>query len=138
VSKQLVATYRLQFREGTGFKQAEDLASYLRTLGVSHLYASPVFAAAPGSTHGYDVVDYNRFEEELGGEVGFNAMSDALMAHGLGLILDFVPNQGLLATSTHRSSSPEANTCHWKCRGPEPSTSSPSRGSAARAVRQSS
>ncbi|MPZ46795.1 MAG: hypothetical protein GEV05_26110 [Betaproteobacteria bacterium] len=92
MSKQLVATYRLQFREGTDFEQAEDLVSYLQTLGVSHLYASPVFAAAPGSTHGYDVVDYNRFEEELGGDAGFNAMSDALRGHDLGLILDFVPN----------------------------------------------
>ncbi|MCW4113395.1 malto-oligosyltrehalose synthase [Aurantimonas sp. MSK8Z-1] len=88
----LVATYRLQFRSGTDFGSATHLAPYLKRLGVSHLYASPIFAAAPGSTHGYDVVDYNRFEDELGGESGFLKMSDALIENGVGLILDFVPN----------------------------------------------
>ncbi|HEX5787286.1 MAG TPA: malto-oligosyltrehalose synthase [Woeseiaceae bacterium] len=90
--KPLVATYRLQFREGTTFAAARALVPYFRDLGVSHLYASPVFAAVPGSTHGYDVVDYNAFDEELGGEPGFVAMSDALDDAGLGLVLDFVPN----------------------------------------------
>ncbi|RYE78380.1 MAG: malto-oligosyltrehalose synthase, partial [Hyphomicrobiales bacterium] len=92
MSRQLIATYRLQFREGTGFDTARDLAPYLKTLGVSHLYASPVFAASPGSTHGYDVIDYNRFEEDLGGDAGFLEMSDALSGQDIGLILDFVPN----------------------------------------------
>ncbi|MBB3938301.1 malto-oligosyltrehalose synthase [Aureimonas phyllosphaerae] len=92
MSRPLVATYRLQFREGTGFGEARDLIPYLQTLGVSHLYASPIFAASPGSTHGYDVVDYNHFEEDLGGDNGFNTLSDALSAADLGLILDFVPN----------------------------------------------
>ncbi len=92
MSRPLVATYRLQFREGTGFRQAEGLIPYLRTLGVSHLYASPIFKASPGSTHGYDVVDYNHFEEDLGGDAGFTKLSDALGAADLGLILDFVPN----------------------------------------------
>ena len=92
MSRPLIATYRLQFREGTGFSEAKDLVPYLKELGASHLYASPVFSASPGSTHGYDVVDYNRFEADLGGDAGFTAMSDALMAADLGLILDFVPN----------------------------------------------
>ena len=92
MSRQLVATYRLQFREGTTFETARDLVPYLQRLGISHLYASPIFTATPGSTHGYDVADYNRFEEDLGGEDGFNAMSEALMGRSLGLILDFVPN----------------------------------------------
>ncbi len=92
MSRPLIATYRLQFREGTGFSEAQDLVPYLKTLGASHLYASPVFSASPGSTHGYDVVDYNRFEADLGGDAGFARMSDALMAADLGLILDFVPN----------------------------------------------
>ncbi|WP_185983844.1 malto-oligosyltrehalose synthase [Aureimonas mangrovi] len=92
MTRPLVATYRLQFREGTNFAEAEGLVPYLKTLGVSHLYASPVFAASEGSTHGYDVVDYNAFESDLGGEAGFRAMSDALRAGDLGLILDFVPN----------------------------------------------
>ncbi|WP_061930434.1 malto-oligosyltrehalose synthase [Aureimonas sp. AU22] len=92
MSRPLVATYRLQFREGTGFGEAEGLIPYLRTLGVSHLYASPIFAASPGSTHGYDVVDYNHFEDDLGGDTGFKKLSDALSSADLGLILDFVPN----------------------------------------------
>ncbi|MBB3950656.1 malto-oligosyltrehalose synthase [Aureimonas jatrophae] len=92
MSRPLVATYRLQFREGTGFAQAQDLVPYLGQLGASHLYASPIFAASAGSTHGYDVVDYNRFEPDLGGDGGFNQMSDALIRADLGLVLDFVPN----------------------------------------------
>ena len=87
-----VATYRLQFRSGMDFDRAAGLAPYLARLGVSHLYASPLFQAAPGSTHGYDVTDHNAFEESLGGIDGFLRLSAALKAHGLGLILDIVPN----------------------------------------------
>ncbi|MFD2238372.1 malto-oligosyltrehalose synthase [Aureimonas populi] len=92
MTRPLVATYRLQFREGTGFGEAQQLIPYLRRLGISHLYASPVFSASEGSTHGYDVTDYNEFEAELGGQEGFIALSDALRAAGLGLTIDFVPN----------------------------------------------
>ncbi|KQT47453.1 alpha-amylase [Aureimonas sp. Leaf454] len=92
MSRTLIATYRLQFREGTDFETARALAPYLQTLGVSHLYASPIFSASPGSTHGYDVVDYNRFEADLGGDDGFLRMSDALSGRDIGLLLDFVPN----------------------------------------------
>ncbi|ODA67005.1 malto-oligosyltrehalose synthase [Methyloligella halotolerans] len=88
----LTATYRLQFREGVGFKEAADLAPYLRRLGISHLYASPIFEAVPGSTHGYDIANYNRLEASLGGRQGLDDMSAALKKHGLQLILDFVPN----------------------------------------------
>ncbi len=86
------ATYRLQFREGMDFDRAAELAPYLARLGVSHLYASPLFQATEGSTHGYDVCDHGRFDESLGGMDGFVRMSDALKAEGLGLILDIVPN----------------------------------------------
>ncbi len=86
------ATYRLQFREGVGFKEAAGLVPYLRQLGISHLYASPVFEAVPGSTHGYDTANYNRIEAGLGGREGMEEMSAALKKHGLQLILDFVPN----------------------------------------------
>ncbi|SMF57397.1 maltooligosyl trehalose synthase [Tistlia consotensis] len=86
------ATYRLQFREGMDFARAAALAPYWRQLGISHLYASPVFAAAAGSTHGYDVTDFNRIEPALGGEAGLRALAGALRREGLGLILDFVPN----------------------------------------------
>ncbi len=86
------ATYRLQFREGMDFVRAATLAPYWQRLGISHLYASPVVAAATGSTHGYDVADFNALEPSLGGEAGFREMCGALRAAGLGLILDFVPN----------------------------------------------
>ncbi|HUH07348.1 MAG TPA: malto-oligosyltrehalose synthase [Egibacteraceae bacterium] len=86
------ATYRLQFREGMDFDRAAGLAPYLRRLGISHLYASPVFQATPGSTHGYDVTDHNALDGSLGGAEGFLRLSAALREHELGLILDIVPN----------------------------------------------
>lgn len=86
------ATYRLQFRNGMDFERAAGIVPYLARLGVSHLYASPVFAAVAGSTHGYDVTDHNRFDPALGGEEGFERLSHALKSAGLGLILDIVPN----------------------------------------------
>jgi (1->4)-alpha-D-glucan 1-alpha-D-glucosylmutase len=86
------ATYRLQFREGTTLAQAAALAPYLSALGVSHLYASPLFTAVPASTHGYDGIDFERIDPALGGEEGFNFLCAALKKAGLGLVLDFVPN----------------------------------------------
>ena len=86
------ATYRLQFREGMTFARAAEHAPYWRHLGVSHLYASPVFTAAAGSTHGYDAADFSAIDPALGGEEGFRAFRHALGDAGLGLILDFVPN----------------------------------------------
>ena len=93
------ATYRLQVRQGMDFDRAAGLAPYFAQLGVSHLYASPLFQAVPGSTHGYDVTDHNRFDEGLGGMEGFLRLSAALKAEGLGLILDIVPNH--MAASVH-------------------------------------
>jgi (1->4)-alpha-D-glucan 1-alpha-D-glucosylmutase len=86
------STYRLQFRNGMTFDIAAALVPYLAELGVSHLYASPVFTAAQGSTHGYDVTDYNELDPTLGGREGFERLSAALKAAGLGLVLDIVPN----------------------------------------------
>jgi (1->4)-alpha-D-glucan 1-alpha-D-glucosylmutase len=86
------ATYRLQFTAAFGFADAAALAPYLAALGISHVYASPIFAARPGSTHGYDVTDPNRLNPELGDEAAFRAMVAALRDEGLGLILDVVPN----------------------------------------------
>ena len=86
------STYRLQFREGVTFDVAAALVPYLAELGVSHLYASPVFTATTGSTHGYDVTDYNELDPSLGGREGFERLSAALKAAGLGLVLDIVPN----------------------------------------------
>ena len=86
------ATYRLQFRDGMTFARAATLAGYLRELGVSHLYASPLFAAAEGSSHGYDGIDFTAMGPAIGGEEGFDRLTESLDASGLGLLLDFVPN----------------------------------------------
>ncbi|HEX2256026.1 MAG TPA: malto-oligosyltrehalose synthase [Afifellaceae bacterium] len=93
------ATYRLQFRSGMDFDRAAALAPYLAELGISHLYASPIFYATPGSTHGYDVADFNAIEPEIGGPEGFDRLHEALQNNGIGLILDFVPNH--MGASAH-------------------------------------
>ncbi|MDF2998250.1 MAG: malto-oligosyltrehalose synthase [Xanthobacteraceae bacterium] len=95
----LTATYRMQFHRDFPFAAAEALVPYLAELGISHLYASPIFAAVPGSQHGYDVTDPNRINPELGGEDGFERLDAALRDYGLGLILDIVPNH--MAASPH-------------------------------------
>ncbi len=87
-----IATYRLQFHGGYTFAQAQEIVPYLARLGISHVYASPFFRAAPGSTHGYDVCDHNELNPEVGSRADFEAFSAQLKAHGLGLIADFVPN----------------------------------------------
>ncbi|MBU2533433.1 MAG: malto-oligosyltrehalose synthase [Alphaproteobacteria bacterium] len=86
------ATYRLQLRNGITFEDAARLAPYLSSMGISDLYLSPIFEAVTGSTHGYDVADPGRLDDSLGGEEGFERLHQALRAHGLGLIVDFVPN----------------------------------------------
>ncbi len=87
-----LSTYRLQLRPGFGFDRAAEVAPYLARLGVSHLYASPYLQAAPGSTHGYDVVDPTRPNAELGGEEGHRQLCQSLATAGLGQVLDIVPN----------------------------------------------
>ncbi|MCB5203730.1 malto-oligosyltrehalose synthase [Neorhizobium sp. T786] len=86
------ATYRIQFREGMTLDRAAELVPYLKRLGISHLYASPIFTATTGSTHGYDVTNANEIEPSIGGRAGFDRMVQALKSAGLGLILDIVPN----------------------------------------------
>ncbi|MFB9947649.1 malto-oligosyltrehalose synthase [Rhizobium puerariae] len=86
------ATYRIQFRNGMTFDRAAVLVPYLKRLGISHLYASPVFAATSGSTHGYDIVDAGEIDPAIGGREGFDRLVKALKAEGLGLLLDIVPN----------------------------------------------
>ena len=86
------ATYRLQFHRGFTFRDALALVPYLASLGVSHIYASPLTEARPGSTHGYDIVDHNRLNPEIGTEDEFRALTAALHERGMGLILDIVPN----------------------------------------------
>lgn len=88
----ITSFYRLQFGGEMTFARAASLVPYLADLGVSHLYASPIFEAQSGSTHGYDVIDPNQFSSALGGARGFKELRGALDAAGLGLMLDIVPN----------------------------------------------
>ena len=87
-----VSTYRLQFNAGFTFQDATALVPYLSRLGITECYCSPLLAARPNSLHGYDISDHNRLNPELGSEEDFEAFTGALAAHGMGLILDFVPN----------------------------------------------
>ncbi|HEY7329104.1 MAG TPA: malto-oligosyltrehalose synthase [Gemmataceae bacterium] len=86
------ATYRLQFHAGFTFQDAAHLASYLHDLGISHVYASPYLKARTGSKHGYDVLDHQHLNPEIGSDADYAAYIDALHRHGLGQILDVVPN----------------------------------------------
>ncbi len=86
------ATYRLQFHKGFTFAQATELVPYLAALGVSHIYASPYLKARPGSTHGYDITDHNAFNPEIGSVEDFERFAAALQRHGMGQLIDLVPN----------------------------------------------
>ena len=86
------STYRLQLHKGFTFDDAAAIASYLYDLGVTHVYSSPYLQAAPGSMHGYDVVDHQRVNEELGGSEAHQRFSKTLGENGLGQVLDIVPN----------------------------------------------
>jgi malto-oligosyltrehalose synthase len=92
MSPPFVATYRLQLRNGVGFREAAAIVPYIARLGASHLYASPILRAREGSTHGYDGTDPRRLDEALGGDDGFRELVAALSGHGMGLLLDIVPN----------------------------------------------
>ncbi|WP_314410751.1 malto-oligosyltrehalose synthase [Streptomyces sp. DSM 40484] len=100
------ATYRLQLQPDFPFDAAARAIPYLAGLGVSHLHLSPVLEAVPGSGHGYDVVDPARVRDELGGEQGLRDLSRTAREHGLGLVLDIVPN--------HMAMSPRHNRPLWE------------------------
>src|SRR6266403_1087108 len=87
-----IATYRVQLTPNFDFDAATVIVPYLKALGITHLYASPFMKARKGSTHGYDIVDHTRINPELGGDAGFERLSNTLTKHDVGLILDFVPN----------------------------------------------
>ena len=91
------ATYRLQLTAEHGLDHAASIVDYLAALGVSHLYTSPFFRAAPGSMHGYDGVDPEHISKDLGDEKSFHQLAAALKRHGLGLVVDLVPNHLSLA-----------------------------------------
>ncbi len=95
------ATYRLQFNKEFTFRQARELAPYLRRLGISHIYASPYFKAGPGSMHGYDIADHNELNPEVGTREEYDAMVEELHRHGMGQIVDFVPNHMGIGTTVN-------------------------------------
>ncbi|MFL4907776.1 malto-oligosyltrehalose synthase [Streptomyces sp. MMS24-I2-30] len=100
------ATYRLQMQPGFPFAAAAAAVPHLASLGVSHLHLSPVLEAVPGSPHGYDVVDHARVRDELGGEEGLRALARTAREHGLGLVVDIVPN--------HMAMAPRHNRALWE------------------------
>ncbi|MEZ0227500.1 MAG: alpha-amylase family glycosyl hydrolase, partial [Planctomycetota bacterium] len=87
-----VATYRIQLNKDVRFEHARALVPYLQRLGVTDLYVSPIFKARAGSTHGYDVTDPTVLNPELGTEEDLDALVAALREHGMGLLVDIVPN----------------------------------------------
>ncbi|MBZ2195693.1 malto-oligosyltrehalose synthase [Occultella gossypii] len=93
-----ISTYRLQLGPDLGFDDAAARVGYLSDLGVTDLYLSPVLAAAPGSTHGYDVIDHGRLSDVMGGRPAFERLVAAARAHDLGVIVDVVPNHMAVPT----------------------------------------
>ena len=93
-----VTTYRLQMGSTLTFDDARRLVPYLRDLGVTDVYLSPVLAAAPGSTHGYDVIDHTRISEAMGGRAGLERLAADVHKAGMGLVLDIVPNHMAVPT----------------------------------------
>ncbi|MGC1308513.1 MAG: malto-oligosyltrehalose synthase [Phormidesmis sp.] len=87
-----VATYRLQFTPSFGFAQAKEIVDYLDQLGIADIYASPIFKSRSGSQHGYDVVDQNQINPELGGREEFEKLVEELHERGMGWLQDIVPN----------------------------------------------
>lgn len=100
-AREPASTYRLQLNREFPFAEAERLVPYLANLGVTEIYCSPILTAGAGSGHGYDVCDHSTVNPELGGEDGFAAFAATARRHGLGLVIDSVPN--------HMSLHPEAN-----------------------------
>ncbi|GAB2565757.1 malto-oligosyltrehalose synthase [Kribbella endophytica] len=93
-----LSTYRLQINGAFGFDDAARVVEYLHDLGVSHAYLSPILQAAPGSTHGYDVVDHSRLSEPAGGRPAFDRLTAKLADHRMGAIADVVPNHVAVPT----------------------------------------
>lgn len=100
------STYRLQLGPDLDLRAARELVTGLRRLGVSHLYLSPILQAAPGSTHGYDVVDHAAISDDLGGRRAFDELAAAVVSSGGGLVIDVVPNHMSIAA-------PAANRWWW-------------------------
>lgn len=96
------ASYRVQFNRAFRFRDAEAIVPYLAELGISHLYASPFLQASPGSTHGYDISSHERLNPEIGEPEEFSSLTGALREHGMGQIVDLVPNHMGIAEEGNR------------------------------------
>ena len=116
-----MATYRLQLHADFTFADAEARVPYFASLGITHLYLSPVLQAVEGSQHGYDVLDHERISEDLGGEGGLVSLSETADRHGLRLVVDIVPNH-MAFVAPEFANSPlwqvlregrDAETAHW-------------------------
>ena len=115
------ATYRLQLRSDFGFDDAERVLDHLDALGVSHVYLSPVLQAAPGSTHGYDVVDHDHVSDDLGGAEAFHRLAVAAARRDMGVVVDVVPNHMAVPTPAHLNAAlwsvlrdgPTSPYAHW-------------------------
>ena len=117
-ARALTATYRIQLNSAFTLKDARARVPYLHALGVSHLYCSPVLAARAGSTHGYDVADPTQVNPELGGDAAFVALAETAHEHGMGLVLDIVPNHmGIGADNPYwddvLAHGPTSRYAHW-------------------------
>ena len=97
------STYRLQLGPDLCFDDVRERLDYYVALGVTDLYLSPILRAAPGSTHGYDVVDHARLSEVMGGRDAFERLADAAHARGLGIIVDVVPNHMAIPTPEYHN-----------------------------------
>ena len=95
------STYRVQLSDRFTLDDLAAQVPYIARLGISHVYLSPIYAARPGSPHGYDIVDYGCINRELGGQVAWRRLTDILRAHQMGVVLDVVPN--------HMAADPERN-----------------------------
>src|ERR1700722_2842576 len=93
------STYRLQFHKDFTFRHALEYVDYWHSLGITDLYAGPFFAARPGSTHGYDVVDPRTINPEIGTEEDLARLHEALTVHRMGLVVDVVPNHMCVNTN---------------------------------------
>jgi (1->4)-alpha-D-glucan 1-alpha-D-glucosylmutase len=114
-------TYRLQLRSQFGFGDAQHVLGYLDALGISHAYLSPVLQAAPGSTHGYDVIDHDHLSEDLGGASAFHDLAGEAARRGMGIVVDVVPNHMAVPTPAYLNAAlwsvlkdgPTSPYAHW-------------------------
>ncbi|GGA56524.1 alpha-amylase family glycosyl hydrolase [Okeania sp. KiyG1] len=96
-----ITTYRIQFTPNFGFESAKVIVQYLAELGISDIYASPIFKAKTGSEHGYDVVNPNILNPELGGQEKFTALAAEIKSNEMGWLQDIVPNHMAFGSQNH-------------------------------------